>query len=71
MDQNQFDILSSKLTAIVVLLAGDRFKDKPKKEAILFLKELGLYNTTIALCVGSTPGSVAVAVSQAKKVNKD
>lgn len=69
MEDKQFEILSKKLDTIITLLALDKEKlnEKTKSDAILYLNELGLDNSTIALVTGSTPGTVAVRISEAKK----
>jgi uncharacterized membrane protein len=69
MEDKQFDILSKKLDAIITLLALDKEKlaEKTKSDAILYLNELGLDNSIIALVTGSTLGTVAVRLSEAKK----
>jgi hypothetical protein len=73
MDAEQFEVLSKKLDAIIGLLAQDKLADKSKTDSILFLNQLGLDNSTIATILNSTPGSVAVRISEAKKAkgNKD
>jgi hypothetical protein len=74
MEDKQFEILTKKLDAIITLLALDRTKlnEKTKSDAIIYLSELGLDNSTIALVTGSTPNTVAVRISESKKtkVNK-
>lgn len=69
MEDKQFEILSKKLDSIITLLGLDRTKinEKTKSDAIIYLNELGLDNSTIALVTGSTPGTVAVRISEAKK----
>lgn len=69
MEDKQFDTLFKKLDSIITLLALDRTKlnEKTKSDAIIYLKELGLDNSTIALVTGSTANTVAVRVSEAKK----
>ncbi len=69
MEDKQFEILSKKLDTIITLLALDREKlnEKTKSDAIIYLSELGLDNSTIALVTGSTSGTVAVRISEAKK----
>jgi hypothetical protein len=69
MEDKQFEILSKKLDSIITLLSLDRTKinEKTKSAAIIYLNELGLDNSTIALVTGSTPGTVAVRISEAKK----
>ena len=69
MEDKQFEMLSKKLDTIITLLALDKEKlnEKTKSDAILYLNELGLDNSTIALVTGSTPGTVAVRISEAKK----
>lgn len=69
MEDKQFEILSKKLESIITLLALDKTKlnEKTKSDAIIYLSELGLDNSTIALVTGSTPGTVAVRISKAKK----
>jgi DNA-directed RNA polymerase specialized sigma24 family protein len=67
MDDRQFATLKKKLDTIIALLAADKVTDKSKKEAILMLHELGIDNTTIAALVGTTPSTVAVRLSEAKK----
>ena len=69
MEDKQFEILSKKLDTIITLLALDKEKlsEKTKSDAIIYLSELGLDNLTIALVTGSTPNTVAVRISEAKK----
>ena len=67
MDDRQFATLTKKLDTIIALLAADKVTDKSKKDAILMLHELGIDNTTIAALVGTTPSTVAVRLSEAKK----
>jgi len=67
MDEKQFQIPSRKLDAIIALLAIDNLGDKSKSDNILLLSQYGLDNSTIASIVGSTPGTVAVRISEAKK----
>ena len=69
MEDKQFEILSKKLDEIITLLALDKDKlnEKTKSDAIVNLSELGLSNSTIALVVDSTPNTVAVRISEAKK----
>jgi hypothetical protein len=73
MDSKQFEILSKKLDAIIVLLSLDRLGDKSKKDSILLLNQFGLDYSTIASIVGTTVRSVTVVISDAKKarVSKD
>jgi len=69
MEDKQFEILSKKLDTIITLLALDKEKlnEKTKSDAIIYLNELGLDNSTVALIIGSTAGTVAVRISEAKK----
>ena len=67
MDDKQFATLARKLDAIIALLAADKVTDKSKKDGILMLHELGIDNATIATLVGTTPSTVAVRLSEAKK----
>jgi len=69
MEDKQFEILSKKLDSIITLLALDRTRlnEKTKSDAIVYLSELGLDNSTIALATGSTPNTVAVRISESKK----
>jgi len=69
MEDKQFEILSKKLDTIITLLALDKTKlnEKTKSDAIIYLNELGLDNSTIALITDSKPNTVAVRISEAKK----
>ena len=67
MDAKQFEILSKKLDAIIVLLSLDKLGDKSKKDSILLLNQFGLDYATIASIVGTTVRSVTVVVSDARK----
>lgn len=72
MEDKQFEMLSKKLDEIVTLLALDKDKlsEKTKSDAIVYLSELGLNNSTIALVVDSTPNTVAVRISEAKRAKE-
>jgi|WetSurMetagenome_2_1015567.scaffolds.fasta_scaffold1404899_1 hypothetical protein len=69
MEDKQFEKLSKKLDSIITLLAVDRtnINEKTKSDAIVYLSDLGLDNSTIALITGSTVHTVAVRISEAKK----
>lgn len=72
MEDEQFEKLSKKLDSIITLLAIDRtmLSEKSKSDAIIYLNNLGLDNSTIALAIGSTLGTVAVRISEAKKAKE-
>ncbi len=69
MEDKQFDVIVKKLDIIIKLLALDTIKlnEKTKTDAILYLKEFGFDNSTIALITGSSNATVAVRISEAKK----
>ena len=65
---SEFSELTRELRNIKALLAMGIVKDyETDKKKILFLAKFGFDNAEIAELVGTTPGSVAVARSQAKK----
>jgi hypothetical protein len=65
---SEFDGLLTELKHIKALLAMDRVKDfESNKEKILYLDRFGFDGQVIADLIGTTPGTVAVAKSQAKK----
>jgi hypothetical protein len=65
---SEYTELLTELKLIKALLAMDRVKDlEMKKDKILFLDNFGFTDAEIAALVGSTPGSVAVERSKAKK----
>jgi len=66
MDEKQLEILSKKLDVIIALLALGKIGNRSKSDSILLLSQFGLDNSTIASIVGSTPGTVAVRISEAK-----
>jgi DNA-directed RNA polymerase specialized sigma24 family protein len=72
MDEKQFELISKKLDAIILLLALDKEKlnEKNKSDSIVYLHEFGLDNSTIALITGSTPQTVSVRLSEARKKKK-
>jgi hypothetical protein len=68
---DDIDKLACELKHIKSLLAMDRVKEyETNKEKILFLDKFGFDDSEIAGLVGTTPGSVAVEKSKAKKKNK-
>ena len=68
---SEFDDLTGELKNIKALLAMGFVKDyETDKEKILFLTKFGFDNAEIAELIGTTPGSVAVAKSQAKTKGK-
>jgi len=71
MDAEQFEILSKKLDTIIMLLAQEKLRDKSKSDSILLLNQFGLDNAAIASIVGSTLGTVAVRISEAKKAKEN
>ena len=68
MEEKQFKILSKKLDTIIALLALDKLSKKSKSDSILLLNQLGLDNATIASIIHSTTNTVAVRLSEAKKI---
>jgi prephenate dehydrogenase len=65
---SDYSEVTRELKHIKALLAMGQVKDfETMKEKILFLAGFGFDDSEIARLVGSTPGSVAVARSQAKK----
>jgi len=67
MEAEQFEVLSKKLDAIIVLLAMDKLEGKSKKDSTLLLNQFGLDYSTIASIVDSTVRAVTVTISDAKK----
>lgn len=68
---SEYNELTRELKNIKTLLAMGFIKDyETNKEKILFLAKFGFDDAEIADLVGTTPGSVAVAKSQAKKESK-
>ncbi|HXY17991.1 MAG TPA: hypothetical protein VEH48_01040 [Candidatus Nitrosopolaris sp.] len=55
-----------ELRSIKNLLAVEAIKGLSRKEQILILNGAGFDNKSVAQMVGTTPGTVAVAVSQEK-----
>lgn len=66
-----FQDVVHELKRIKALLAMDQIKDfDSSKEKILFLDKCGFDAQEIAELIDTTPGTVAVAKSQAKKKKK-
>ena len=65
---SEFNEMARELKNIKALLAMGMVKDyETSKEKILFLAKFGFGDSEIADLIGTTPGSVAVVRSQAKK----
>lgn len=62
--------IDTKLDTIIRLLASRSIEGKGKTEAILTLGALGLDMNLIAEIVGTTPGTVGVRLSEARKKSK-
>lgn len=68
---NDFQDVVRELKHIKALLAMDRIKEfESNKDKILFLDKSGFDGQEIAELIGTTPGTVAVTKSQAKKSMK-
>jgi DNA-directed RNA polymerase specialized sigma24 family protein len=64
---SEYDDLTKELKHIKALLAMNSIKDRETKtEKILFLNQFGFDANEIAILVGTTAGTVSVAISQAK-----
>jgi len=70
MDEKQFTELSSKLDAILTLLAADFLAGKSKTDAMLLLANSGMSNKEIARITGSTPNTVNVTKIRSKKIKR-
>ena len=65
------DEIVKELKQIKTLLAMNLIKDlETKTEKILYLGKSGVDTSEIAKIIGTTPGTVSVAISQAKKKSK-
>ncbi len=69
MEDKQFETIIKKLDSVITLLALDKTElaEKSKTDAIIYLNELELENSVIALLTGSTLGAVAVRISESKR----
>ena len=67
MSEKQFEALIQKLNALIKLTALNVLKNKPKKEQIKILADVGFDRQEIASIVKTTPLTVSVTLSQMKK----
>jgi DNA-binding NarL/FixJ family response regulator len=68
METEQFNLISRKLDIIVHILTSENIKDlKSQSEKILALSSYGYTPTEIASFLNTTPNTVSVRLSKAKK----
>jgi len=69
LNNNQFEELIKKLNTIIKLLAANLVKDKEQqKDKIIELYKMGLKSPTeISELLGTTPNTVSVALSRARR----